>query len=593
MTVLFISGAWYNIYCNDTEYRQSKKQYSTDSWREEKHRKLVKRRYWYWAVWIASMTILLGCINYFAIPTIAYNNLGIYGQLFLVLLALNFAFRFDNDGDWQLPPLFFWSSIFILLVGLGVAIYSWDWFHASHKQRMLQVETVSESDSIVSPIPVEKMCKVSPAVARRVIATMMGDLKNTYNADAMTKQSFSGKFVATDFNGKKHLIDYQNQIIYVAVLEHKSFFTWWKQPYSEGYAIVDASDESKAYLVKEVDGVPLKIYYQKGAYFNYNMERHLRFNGYSGFILDDLNIELNEKGLPFSPVTLMKNTIAAGTPVVEGIALLDVQSGKIEKYGVNDAPAFVNMIQPEGLIYDRLDCWGEYVDGYINPSDKGRMKACAGMDVVQTDNGCYYYVGIQAKKDTVSTEGYMLISTRNGKAQYFKRQGICEQEAIKVFTGNKILAQDVKLGILDVTEPIFYNIEGLKTYFTTYVNTKDVTINYYAFCSADDKKVWGFGETMEKAKASYLHSYYKSLDGKAKEINTTDKQNIISAEVEIVEKVQEGNAYYFKFKGMEDKTFYAYSESKPDVRWKSEKVKISYNKTDAEMIPLGSFEIIK
>ena len=66
----------------------------------------------------------------------------------------------------------------------------------------------------------------------------------------------------------------------------------------------------------------------------------------------------------------------------------------------------------------------------------------------------------------------------------------------------------------------------------------------------------------------------------------------ITLEAVVLEKVQEGNAYYFRLEGQEGKTFYAYSSITPDVRWSAKKIKISYNKTDANTIAISSYKAL-
>ena len=187
----------------------------------------------------------------------------------------------------------------------------------------------------------------------------------------------------------------------------------------------------------------------------------------------------------------------------------------------------------------------------------------------------------------------MLIDIRTGAAKYFKRSGISEQEAVRVLEANTDLNLEMNQGVLSLTEPIFYNIEGLKTYFSTYVSSRDFTVKYYGFCSADDKSVWGYGTTLEEAKASYLASYYKENASKSVKFMTSDEQSLITVEADVLEKVQEGNAYYFRLDGQEGKTFYGYSSILPEIRWSAKRIKVSFNKTDSNIIAISSYEAIK
>ena len=538
--------------------------------------------------------VFLG-INYFACSVITFDTSTLYIQvlLFVLILWAVTAIMVD-DGEETVPP--FGIATLVIFLGLiGSAIYSWDWFHTDYRQKMLQVTEVPESvtDTIVAATSNKHICTVNPVVAKRIGLTKMGDFKTTYEIAEFTKQSWSGDFIATTPEGDVRVCG-ENRLFYVAPLEHKSFWTWNKTGYSPAYVLVDACDENFVLIVTAVNGEPIKMVYTNGAWFSKNLERHMRSHGYGNVILDDFDFEIDENGRPWSPVTTMENSIALSTPVVTGVACCDLQTGDIKWYSPQDAPEFVDLIYPKDIVYDRIYCWGDYKNGYIHWSNnEGLTQACDGMDVVQTENGCYYYVGIQAQSDEVGTQGYMLVNTRTGEATYFRRRGISEQEAARVLESNnkENINAKIEQGVLALSEPIFYNIEGQKTYFATYVSTKDYTVKYYGFCSADDKDVWGYGETLEEAKNSYLTSFHKNKSTKA--VKFADEQNELTLEANVVERVQEGNVYYFHLEGQNGKTFYAYSTILPEVRWDAHKVKISYHKTEDNLIAISSFEKVE
>lgn len=559
-------------------------------------------------------------INYFGQPVMRYDCFAVYIELivFSALMLFCTMFRtsyheyegYEFNDAWEAPV---WRYVFMstfggILLLIISGIYTWDFFHTSYQQQLLNVvdtvdvkKNVNGASAIFSPIPVEEMCTVSPGVAERVLLNQMGDLKNTYDLGKLTKQSYTGHFTAKTFDGKEVQIDYDNHLIYVGIMEHKGFWTWKAQPWTPAYVLVDATDKDKAYVITEVNNEPLKIVYTPDANFSCNLERHLRNNGYADVILDDFNIEIDENGRPYAPVTTMEHMVGLSTPDVTGVAVVDVQTGDIKWYTPQDAPAFVNRIYPEAIVYNRLYSWGEYKNGYFHwTNNEGLLQACEGMDIVQTKNGCCYYVGIQAKTATFDTEGYMLIDIRTGDATYYRRDGISEQEAVKVLNtitytgkdGDRDLSLSLTNGVLYLTEPIYYNIEGMNTYFATFIAVADKTVKYYAFCSADSKDVVGVGETLEEAKAAYVDSYHKHVAVKSSKLQTSKKRSEVTIEAEVLEKVQEGNAYYFRLSGQEGKTFYAYSSITPEVRWEAKKIKVTFNKTDAKMIAISSYEAI-
>ncbi len=550
-----------------------------------------------WAIAIAASisapAVFLG-VNYFWSITMDPKCWFIWIELFLTALIALIIYTDEYDDDGPVTAIIILISS--LVIGILCLMYTWDNFHTKKVRNLLTVEEFDESlaDSIVSPIPLEKMCVVSPEVAKRAVLTKMGDLKNTYEVGTFTKQAFTGKFIATTNDGQKVQIDYQDQLIYVAPLEHKGFWTWNSKGFSEAFALVDATDADKCFVITAVNDKPVKMYYTEQAYLNNMIRRHLRLNGYAFKKLGGFRMELDENGHPFSPRTVLKNSIGTATQVVEGVAVTDMETGEIRFYKPDEAPAFINCIQPMSLIYQRIKTWGEYKNGYFHWSNKtGLMEPCEGGDMVQTPYGCCYYIGVKALSDTTGTKGYMLVDTRSGKARFFPRNGISEAEAIRVFeaitTAN--LNIQVKSGTVTLTEPLFYNVQGLKSYFTTYVSTRDLTVKYFAFCSTEDKTIWGHGTTMDEALSAYITANYRVKAEKNRKIQVAEKQAYVTVQGKVLEKVAEGSAYFIKLEGR-DETFYGYSSFLPEIRWSTKEVEITYNQTDAKMIAIADYKVI-
>ena len=560
-----------------------------------------------WALVIVLALVIGGvfhALNYFATPTFALNCCDIYVEMVLFAIAAIFIAYARTEELLDNPVIAgaFWGTITAVVLLLGAWLYTWDFFHTSKQQKLLNVENVVDirttdtvGTRVFSPIPVEKMCLNPAEVIKRKYLNQAGDLKNTYELGSLTKQSVTVHCNIETMDGKKIRLDYDNQLMYVGILEHEGFLTWAKHPWSPAYVLADAAS-GETYIVHKVNGEELKIKYTPGARLNCDLERHLRFNGYIDTILDDFNVEIDENGRPFAPVTTMKHIVGLSTRQVTGVAVVDIQTGDIKWYTPQNAPAFVNRIYPEDVVYERIKNWGEYPNGYFHwTNNAGLLQPCDGMDIVQTSNGCCYYVGIQAKTGTFDTEGYMLIDIRTGIATYYKRDGISETEAIRVLTTNtyKNISLQVNDSILYLTEPIYYNIEGMNTFFATFVANADKTIKYYAFCSADSKEVVGVGENLEEAKAAYIASYHKHIATSASKFQTADKRKEVSVTGNVLEKVQEGNAYYFRLEGQEDKTFYAYSSILPEVRWSASKIEITYNMTDSKTIAISSYKVVQ
>lgn len=565
--------------------------------------------------WCAGAALIIGVVslllNWLGCPAIAYNTITGYIELaFVLAVSTGLGMLFAETENMNKASIAGFGGVGVIFLGLCLTgLYQWNLFHAGYKQTMLNPEvieladadsTILGQDSIIAATSNKDICIISPEMAKKSGMTKLGDLRNVYEIGDFTKQSASCDFWAETTDGVKH-ISYKNHLVYVALLEHKGFLTWLKNSYSPGYVLVDACNPSKFWVITGIGTTknnikPLEIKYTNGFWWgNQDIERHMRLNGYTNVILSDFDMEINEKGVPYAPVTTIENTIGFSTPMVTGVALVNLINGNIKWYEPAKAPTFVNMIQTKDITYRLMKWYGDYIYGYIHWTEKaGLTKPCSGMDVVQTPKGCYYYVGISAQGDDVATQGYMLTDTRTGKTTYYRRQGVSEAEAIKVLSTPQELNLQIERKVIEMTEPVFYSIEGVPTYFTTYVSPVDLQAKFYGFCSSIDRSIWGYGETLELAKRNYLEACF-GAEGK-NVVDFSDAQNLTFVEVKVLEKTNIDKVFYFRFDGYKDKVFTA--ELRPelsDMLWETQgrKVKVSFNKTDSsKFVTLSSYEIM-
>ena len=116
-------------------------------------------------------------------------------------------------------------------------------------------------------------------------------------------------------------------------------------------------------------------------------------------------------------------------------------------------------------------------------------------------------------------------------------------------------------------------------------------VKYYGFCSTTDKSVWGYGKTLEEARANYLSSYYKNESGKS--VKFAEKQMSKEIEVTVLEKNNINEVFYFRFEGYEGKVFVAsLTPEMSDILWNADKVKVSFSETDAKFVTLSSYKIV-
>lgn len=530
-------------------------------------------------------SLLIFGINCWGIPVISWQTPA--GYLEAVLFFVVIWFVVDESF------LTLIAAIVSLVLLLGIWLSGWSIFRANKQQKILPVTEMADTMLHISPVPLERMCIINAAVAQNLAAQKLGELQNKYVLGEFRKQSLTGSFKITEFNGNETEVHFDNQIVFVAPLEHGGFFKWLRNRYTEGYALVNASDPSEYYLVKAVNGQGLKLKYLESGYFGNFIRRHVR-NEYPNLIVDDYGIELDNHGMPFNTATILENKFGFGTKVVKGSLIVDVQTGSVKEYSLEETPDWVNLVCPQDVTQKQIYYWGEYIHGWWNPSQKDRKEASPGMDIVYNADGCSYYVGIQAKKtgsSSSSTVGYMMIDTRTGQATFYAREGINEETAKAAMLADPSIANAVKLGTVFLDDAVFYMVDGLHTYFATFISPIDNMPKFFGFCNAETKEIVGIGATLQEAKAAYLKSaaQYKQRTN----LKSGKSADTVERTVTVSEKVQEGSCYYFRFKETGKRVFYAYGELLPEVRWQTDKVIIGYRNTEDTLIPLTSYSPVE
>ena len=138
-----------------------------------------------------------GAFHWFFLPNLALDNFSLYFEAVITLMVYGWVFTAFDDGNNMGKKLI--PATLVLLIFVGVWLYSWDLFHYEDKYKMLQVEETTDLvENSISPIPVEKMTIMNTEVARALIGQKMNDLGNRCYIGKFTKQSFTGKFKAKD-----------------------------------------------------------------------------------------------------------------------------------------------------------------------------------------------------------------------------------------------------------------------------------------------------------------------------------------------------------------------------------------------------------
>ena len=537
--------------------------------------------------------LILGLINYAGLPVLRlWGFHGVWVEFFFVglvgfvLSLVNFDDGYDlfnkkNFRWWRAVPL--GISLFAFLIMIG---QSWECFHAGAFHQRLKVEIVSDSvfNHDVHPIPVSKMITVDETLARKVAEDKLGQdlgLGSRVEIGKMTIQQMTGEFVVD--KGQK--LKFDDAQIWVAPLEHRSFFKWLRNDVTPGYVIVDATDATKIYLVTELSGKPLALRYLENAFFADDIERHIKNNGYASKGLNDHCFEISPEGVPYWVLSSYEPTIGFKGEESEGVITVDAQTGELKSYSIAETPEWIDRIQPADFIFDQIRCYGEYGRGWWNSfwAQYEVQEPTPGISLVYSEGRSFWYTGIQSAGADNATNGFILVDTKTKAAKFYRVIGINELEARKIAEDQNF----AKASGYQANDPILYNVRGVPTYFMT-MKGQSGNVMGYCFVAVNNRQAVGIASSKTDAEQAYLRMLKKTSHDKLTDGPVQEKaQTFVVRDITL-----EGSTYYLLFEGVSGKEFTGSTEFYRELKWtkKGDKVSVVYGEGEGKVIPLDFFD---
>ncbi len=397
--------------------------------------------------------VVFGLICFLAMPTFAW---GFYGGLFCIVLPIAAgyawgigyaAFNDFNITDSKARELKLGgigtAAVAVVFLALVPMFTSWSAFHASNYRELLPVE---ERDFDTEQVLLDQAQArfVDQALAKRAAEELLG------NNLGLGSRCVIGEMNIQSVNGR---------LWWVGPLEHRDFFKWASNGTTPGYMMVSANNYSDSKIVQDYE---LSI--GMGGSFSGYLPRYLYQNGYATVGLTDYTFELDDSGKPYWVVTIQKPQVGFSGLVAKGVLVVDPTNGTIAEYSIDDAPTWIDRIQPQNITDGRIDDWGDFVHGWWNSwlAQRDVINASEGTSLVYTADGrCAWYTGLQsAGGSDQGTMGFMLVDARTGQAKFYRRAGITEAAARDVIKGQ---AQEKGY---DSTWPIPYLVNGVPTFIS-------------------------------------------------------------------------------------------------------------------------------
>lgn len=531
-------------------------------------------------------------VNYFNLPVLQWWGFeGVWIETFIVSVVAVHIFVLQNgeDGTVEKIDLLRIVPMVITMIAPMVAMFqSAEMFNADKYAKRLSVEVVADSvfNRDVAVVDVKKMITVDAKLAQKVAEDVLGEdtgLGSRVEIGKMTIQQITGSFT---INGGKKLV-FNESLVWVAPLEHCSFFKWMSNDVTPGYVIVDATDANVRYLVTEVNGKKLALRYIESGFFGDDIERHIKTNGYLHKGLNDHCFEIDPNGTPYWVLSSYEQTIGFCGEESEGPITVNAETGEIAQYTIDNAPEWIDRIQPEDFITDQIRQWGEYQQGWWNSTvfskQENVLLPTEGMTLVYSKGRSYWYTGIRSASTDKATNGFMLVDTRTKAAKFYRTSGFNELEAKNIAKGQaEAAAADYR-----VTDPVLYNVRGVPTYFMTYKDNSG-NIQGYCFVASTNRQAVGCDKLKTVAAQKYLAMLQtgKRDSLKDSEVTSTSLETVIRGIV------LEGDVYYLLLEGQSGFEFTGKSIDFPEMKWsqKGDKVKVNFEIGEEKVVPLSGFD---
>lgn len=462
------------------------------------------------------------------------------------------------------------AALFVaLLYIIALIVFSPIVSYRAHRNLVGEVESIEFSNEI-NHIDLKQLPIIDQDVAYKLADKKLGEIPS------LGSQVTIGELAMQNVNG---------QLYYVAPLEHTSFFKWLtNMDGTIGYIKVSATNESDVQLVTELNGEPLKIKYLESAYLLSDLNRASYFRDMKAGHTD-FTFELDDEGRPYWVITRYDTAIGFTESKATGVLVLDAQSGKSEVYDIEDAPKWVDRIQPKRYINNYIEKWGELVHGIFNFSDKDKLKVTEGMNLIYNDDKCYYFTGITSVGNDEGLVGFTLTDTRTGETSMYKTSGATETASMRSAEGK------VQQYGYTATLPYLINIQNEPTYFMTLKDSNGL-VKQYAMVNVKNYNVVGVGDSLQAT----LNKYLEGLTNTNISLEGSNSEETLEGEIERIGLVvKDGTSIYdIKIKGNEN-IFTVSTETSREVALSkvSDKVLLKYIKVgEGKYIITNSFENI-
>jgi len=418
--------------------------------------------------------LLLLLLFYFQAPALAPD----FASIYVVLLAAAIPAVFLSGrtvlmAAWAVLALMFGAVVFFTTAPV---------LHAAAYYRMLGAETPANFHDALAPIDIDQAPLVSQDMALQAMQKRLSEIASL------------GSQVAVGTPVKQLVRD---KLVWVAFLEHSGFFKWFADGATPGYLVVSAHDPADVKLVMALNGKPLRLRYLQSAYFGDDVERHAYLSGQSTVGLTDFEPEIDDDGVPYYVGTVYQHKVGFSGSDTTGIVTVNAVTGAVVRYKMGDEPAWVDRIQAEEFILEQMQDRGEYIHGYVNLNNEGRLRVDGDLDLVYgADKRPYWIGGMTSKGKNNGLSGFYFVDSRSKAVRWFKVPSVSQATAAHAVENVNPEKR------YRATNPLPFLVNGAPTYVMALRDGQGVS-RAFGMVDMRNNQVIGVADTLSATLRSY------------------------------------------------------------------------------------------
>lgn len=445
-----------------------------------------------------------------------------------IAISLGFLFNmayeyitdeFDYNKYWYIKPII---SIILILLIVILGFASSAMFNADTYANAAKIIIKTEEDVINDLPSIEKINQISlmdTASAKKLGDRTLGSMKELVSQYEVSEDYYT--------------ISYNGTIIKIAPLEYGGVFKAFNHETIPGYVTINVHDNTAKYNKSNTG-----IVYSPSDYFSQDLERKVQTK-YPTTLLGNYSFQLDDEGNEYWVYQTMQYNTLMGCKVPSGCIIVSVDGTNIQKYNIENAPEWVDLIFDGEYVSTLYNWHGRYINGFWNFAKEGQTMVTDDYGYIVIDNTLYIYTGVTSVGKDESNIGFLLCNTRNGEMSYYPISGTEEYSAMSAAEG---VVQNFGY---KASFPSIVLVENVATYVMVLKDDNGLIKNY-AMVNYENYAIAVVGNTIKECQEKYL----KELN---KENSFIDESNVSSKEIIVKDIIYIANGG--------ETTVYIYSEN--------------------------------